>query len=145
VTAVNPSNVTANSSRLIFNGWSGDMTTNATLLQVNMTKPVSLKANWITQYYVTIISPTGSPTGNGWYNAGQIATVGVQSTVQYSNGTRLVFTGWNSTTLGKTPSAQITVNAPTTCKQAGRPSTRPASNPHMEEHREQAGTIPDQT
>ena len=101
VTAVNPSNVTANSSRLIFNGWSGDMTTNATLLQVNVTKPVSLQANWITQYYVTIISPTGSPTGNGWYNAGQIATVGVQSTVQYSNGTRLVFTGWNSTTLGK--------------------------------------------
>ena len=118
VTALNPSNVTANSSRLIFNGWSGDMTTNATLLQVNVTKPVSLRANWITQYYVTIISPTGSPTGNGWYNAGQIATVGVQSTVQYSNGTRLVFTGWNSTTLGKTPSAQITVNSPTTL-QAG--------------------------
>ena len=118
VTATNPSNVTANSSRLIFNGWSGDLTSNATQLQVNMTKPESLSANWITQYYVTIVSPTGSPTGSGWYNAGQIATVGVQSSVQYSNGTRLVFTGWNSTTVGKNPSAQITVNSPTTL-QAG--------------------------
>ena len=118
ISATNPSNVTANSSRLIFNGWSGDVTSNSTYLQVNMTKPLSLKADWITQYYVTIISPTGSPTGSGWYNAGQIATVGVQSSVQYSNETRLVFTGWNSTALGQTPSAQITVNAPTTL-QAG--------------------------
>ena len=94
------------------------MSSNSTYLQVNMTKPVSLNANWITQYYVTIISPTGSPTGSGWYNAGQIATVGVQSTVQYSNGTRLVFTGWNSTALGRNPNTQITVNSPTTL-QAG--------------------------
>ena len=118
VNALSPSNVTANSSRLLFNGWSGDVASNATSLQVNMTKPTSLKADWTTQYYVTIVSPTGSPTGSGWYNAGQIATVGVQSTVQYSNGTRLVFTGWNSTSLGKNPSAQITVNSPTTL-QAG--------------------------
>lgn len=117
VTASNPSNVTANSSRLVFNGWTGDMTSNSTSLQVNMTKPVSLKANWITQYYVTIISPAGSPTGSGWYNSGQIATVGVQSTVQYANKTRLVFTGWNST-VARDPTAQITVNSPTTL-QAG--------------------------
>ncbi len=118
VSASDPSNVTANSSRLLFDGWSGDMSSNSTYLQVNMTKPVSLKANWITQYYVTIISSTGSPTGSGWYNAGQIATVGVQSTVQYSNATRLVFTGWNSTALGRNPNTQITVNSPTTL-QAG--------------------------
>lgn len=113
VSASNPSNVTANASRMLFNGWSGDVNSTSTYLHVVMTKPVYLRANWIRQYYVTIISPTGSPTGSGWYNAGQIATVGVQSTVQYSNGTRKIFTGWNSTTLGQNPTAQITVNAPT--------------------------------
>lgn len=118
VSASNPSNLNVNASRLMFDGWSGDMNSNSTYLILNMTKPVTLKANWITQYYVTIISPTGSPTGSGWYNAGQIATVSVQSTVQYSNGTRQIFTGWNSTALGRNPSGQIAVNAPTTLRAA---------------------------
>ncbi|HUO41521.1 MAG TPA: Loki-CTERM sorting domain-containing protein [Methylomirabilota bacterium] len=113
VTASDPSNVTADASRLKFTGWSGDMTSNETKLQINMTKPVSLSANWITQYYLTIISATGSPTGNGWYDAGQIATVDVQSTVQFSNATRLAFTGWNSTTISKSPTTQVVVNSPT--------------------------------
>jgi hypothetical protein len=113
VSATNPSNVVANASRLMFNDWSGDLSSSSATLRINMTKPFSLRANWITQYYVTILSPTGLPTGSGWYNAGQIATIGVQSTIQYSNGTRRVFTGWNSTQLGQTPTGQITVNAPT--------------------------------
>ncbi len=113
VYALDPSNVTANTSRLLFSSWSGDLSSNSTSLTVTMSKPVFLIANWIRQYYVTIISPTGSPTGGGWYNAGSIATVAVQSTVQFSNGTRKIFTGWNSTLLGQNPSGQIMVNAPT--------------------------------
>lgn len=113
VSATTPSNVVANESRLVFDDWSGDVSSTSPTLQLNMTKPFSLKANWNTQYYVTIMSPTGFPTGSGWYNAGQIATVGVQSTVQYSNGTRQLFAGWNSTQLGQTPTGQIAVNAPT--------------------------------
>jgi len=114
VNAANPSNVTANASRLIFAGWNGDLNSTSTSVTVNMSKPITLTAGWTKQYYVTIISPAGSPTGSGWYNAGNIATVAVQSTVQYANGTRQVFTGWNSTSLGNNPTAQIYVNAPTT-------------------------------
>jgi M6 family metalloprotease-like protein/uncharacterized repeat protein (TIGR02543 family) len=114
VNAASPSNVTANTSRLIFAGWTGDVTSNATSVTVNMTKPVTLTADWTKQYYVTILSSAGSPTGSGWYDAGNIATVAVESTVQYSNGTRQVFTGWNSTSLGNNPTAKIHVNAPTT-------------------------------
>ncbi|HKM49678.1 MAG TPA: M6 family metalloprotease domain-containing protein [Candidatus Bathyarchaeia archaeon] len=111
VSATNPSNVTMNTSRLLFTGWTGGMNVNSTSINVNMTQPLSLTANWTPQYYVTIISPTGSPTGSGWYNSGQIATVGVQSTVQYSNGTRQIFTGWDSPTLGQNPSGQVMVNS----------------------------------
>ena len=114
VNAANPSNVTANALRLIFAGWTGDLNSNSTSVTVNMSKPVTLTAGWMKQYYVTIISPTGSPTGTGWYNAGNIATVAVQSTVQYANGTRRVFAGWNSTSISNNPTAQIYVNAPTT-------------------------------
>jgi CARDB len=114
VNAANPSNVTANASRLIFTGWSGDINSTSTSVMANMSRPVTLTAGWTKQYYVTILSPTGSPTGSGWYNAGNIATVAVQSTVEYANGTRQVFTGWNSTSLGSNPTAQIYVNSPTT-------------------------------
>jgi hypothetical protein len=65
------------------------------------------------QYYLAIISAAGSPTGEGWYNSGTVVTIGVQSMVQYSNATRLMFNGWNSTYLGNNPTAQVTVNAPT--------------------------------
>src|SRR5208337_739106 len=112
VSANNPSNVTANASRFMFSSWSGDFVSNSTTLTVTMSKPVTLQANWIKQYYVTIISPTGTPSGEGWYNAGSVVTVVVQSTVQYPNGTRMIFNGWNSPTLGSNPTTQITVNSP---------------------------------
>jgi M6 family metalloprotease-like protein len=113
VSAVNPSNVTANASRNLFSSWSGDLSSTSSTITVTMSRPVTLQANWVKQYYVTIISPTGSPSGEGWYDAGSVVTVGVQSTVQYPNSTRMVFNGWNSATLGSNPTAQITVNSPT--------------------------------
>jgi M6 family metalloprotease-like protein len=112
VSAANPSNVTMNASRFLFSSWSGDFSSNSSTITVMMSKPVALQANWVKQYYVTIISPAGSPSGEGWYNAESVATVGVQSTVQYSNGTRLVFNGWNSPVLGGNPTTQVTVNSP---------------------------------
>jgi M6 family metalloprotease-like protein len=118
VSASNPSNVIQYASRLVFTDWSGDFTSNSTSLTVNMTKPVSLKADWTKQYYVTILSGSGSPTGSGWYNAGNIASISVQSIVEYPNGTRRLFAGWNSTLLGNSPVGQIYVVAPTTLKAA---------------------------
>jgi hypothetical protein len=79
---------------------------------VTVTKPVTLDANWIKQYYLAIISPAGSPWGEGWYSAGTVVTVGVQSVVLYPNETRMMFTGWNSTSISNNPATQITVNAP---------------------------------
>jgi hypothetical protein len=96
----------------MFTSWTGDVNSNSTAITVKINRPLTLQANWIVQYYLTIISPAGSPSGEGWYNAGTVVTVGVQSTVLYPNATRMLFTGWNSTNLGNNPSGQITVNAP---------------------------------
>jgi hypothetical protein len=97
----------------MFSSWSGDFNSNSAAITVTMSKPLALQANWVKQYYVTIISPTGTPSGEGWYNAGSVVTVGVQSTIQYSNGTRMIFNGWNSATLGSNATTQITVDSPT--------------------------------
>ena len=112
VAATNPSNVTANTSRYLFDSWSGDLLSNSTTITVTMNKPVTLQANWTKQYYVSVISAAGDPSGQGWYNAGATATVQVQSTVQFQNRTRILFNGWNSPNIGNNPTAQITVNGP---------------------------------
>lgn len=113
VAVTNPSIVRPNEVRLSFNGWTGDMTSASPSLEVNMTQPVFLTANWTTQYYVTIVTPVGSSVGSGWYDAGQIVTVGVKSSIiQTGKGERFLLTGWNSSILGKNPTSQIAVRAP---------------------------------
>jgi hypothetical protein len=113
VSVTTPSNVTENTSRLLFTGWSGDYTSNSTSLAITMTKPVNVQANWMTQYYVTIITPTGSPSGEGWYNLGTTATVTIQPLIQFANQTRYVFIGWNQTSFAQATNLQIRINSPT--------------------------------
>lgn len=113
VSVTNPSIVQPNAIRLSFNGWTGSMVSTSPFLEVNMTRPVSVKANWTIQYYVTIVTPVGSPVGSGWYDAGQRVTVGVKSpTIQNANGERFLLTGWNSSIPSNDPTSQITVHAP---------------------------------
>ena len=107
------SGVIPNWSRLVFTSWSGDYNSNSPSLTITMTKPFTLQANWVKQYYVTILSPTGSPSGAGWYNAGTTANVTVQPIVEFSNGTREVFVGWNSTSFAQSSNFQLHVNSPT--------------------------------
>jgi M6 family metalloprotease-like protein len=112
VSANTTSNLIPNWSRLVFSSWTGDYNSNSPSLSINMTKPFTLQANWVKQYYVTILSSTGSPSGAGWYNAGTTANVTVQPIVEFSNGTREVFVGWNSTSFAQSSNFQLHVNAP---------------------------------
>jgi M6 family metalloprotease-like protein len=112
VTADSVSNQIPNATRLLFMNWTGDYSSASTSVSINMTQPVSVKANWIRQYYVTILSPAGSPSGAGWYNAGTTADVTVEPIVQFSNDTRAVFTGWNTTFLGNAPGFEFKVTSP---------------------------------
>ena len=113
VTANTPSNEIVNASRLIFSNWSGDYHSTSTSVTINMTKPMTVEANWIQQYFVTIISSNGSPSGAGWYNAGSTADILIQPIVELSNGTREVLTGWNVTRLVQAPTYQFNVTSPT--------------------------------
>ena len=116
VSATSPSRVTQGVSRLIFTNWTGDINSDASTLYVKVTGPLLFVANWKLQYYLTVYSPVGSPSGAGWYNAGDMAQVSVQPLIEFQNGTRQVFTGWNGTTQG--PTAKFIVNAPTSIQAA---------------------------
>ena len=113
VSANATSSMIPNWSRLAFTSWTGDYNSTSLSLSINMTKPFTLQANWVREYYVTIISPAGSPSGAGWYSAGTTDNVTVQPIVEFSNGTREVFIGWNNASFAQAPNFQLHVDSPT--------------------------------
>ncbi|OHE54943.1 MAG: hypothetical protein A3K61_07610 [Thaumarchaeota archaeon RBG_16_49_8] len=110
ITATSPSAITANRSRLLFTGWSGSDPTSNTTISVMMNTYKSYAANWKPQYYVQVITPIGSATGEGWYDSGSIATVKITPTTQ---GVLIqqAFDGWTGGLTSKDPEAKLVVNS----------------------------------
>jgi hypothetical protein len=53
------------------------------------------------QYYLTVVSPYDTPSGEGWYNNGTNAFASLaDGVVDYANGTRRVFTHWSGDASG---------------------------------------------
>ncbi|MCP8304865.1 MAG: hypothetical protein H3Z50_05290 [archaeon] len=73
-------------------------------------------ANYKTQYYLTVVSPYGTPGGMGWYDAGTTAYATVTPLiVPGPAGTQYVFTHWSDDASGTTsPSDPITMDGPKT-------------------------------
>jgi hypothetical protein len=86
------------------------------------TSPISgsgtYSATYTTQYYLTVSSPNGGPTGQGWYNAGSSASFAVTTPASGGTGTQYVFTSWSGSGSGSysgTSSSQsVTINNPIT-------------------------------
>lgn len=110
ITATSPSAITTNRSRLLFTGWSGSDTASNTTISVTMDAFKSYAANWKPQYYVQVITPIGSATGEGWYDSGSIATVKITPTTQ---GVLIqqAFDGWTGGLTSKDPEAKLVVNS----------------------------------
>ena len=62
--------------------------------------PTALAATYKTQYYLTVTSSYGNPTGQGWYDVGSTATFAVTSPVSGGAGTQYAFIGWVSSDAG---------------------------------------------
>jgi peptidoglycan/xylan/chitin deacetylase (PgdA/CDA1 family) len=78
--------------------------------------PTALAATYKTQYYLTVTSSYGNPTGQGWYDPGSTATFAVTSPAGGGAGTQYAFTGWGSSDTGGYTGADashsFTVNSP---------------------------------
>jgi hypothetical protein len=103
----------------LFTVWSGDASGSAlTSSGITMNNPKTAIANWKTQYYLTLISTYGNPSGQGWYDAGSAASISVGQTTVGGASTRNVFTAWIGSGLGSyTGSAttqSVTMNGPIT-------------------------------
>jgi FlaG/FlaF family flagellin (archaellin) len=67
-----------------------------------VTGTLTITGNYATQYYLTVTSAYGSPTGQGWYDSGSTASSSVSSPASGGAGTQYVATGYTGT--GSAPS-----------------------------------------
>ncbi len=102
----------------IDNGGAGVQYSGVSYTFTNVQANHTITYYWQTQYYLTITSSYGSPTGQGWYNASSTAAFSVASTVSGGAGTQYLFNGWVGTGTGSytgsSNSTSVTMNAPIT-------------------------------
>jgi len=83
-----------------------------------ITGPTTITGTYETQYYLTVSSPYGSPSGSGWYNAGSPAGFDVSSPASGGPGTQYVFSVWAGTGAGSYSGSHnpesVTMNNPIT-------------------------------
>jgi len=72
----------------------------------------TVTANYKTQYYLTVNSAYGSPTGTRWYDSGSSALFSVTSPVSGGAGIRYVCVGYSGDASGSGTSGSITMNGP---------------------------------
>jgi hypothetical protein len=94
--------VTANAKQYVWTSTTGLSTSQSGSITVSASGSVT--GNYKTQYYLTVISPYGSPTPtSGWFDSGTSITASVTSPWSGPAGTRYVCTGWTGT--GSVPSS----------------------------------------
>jgi hypothetical protein len=101
-----------NGTRRVFKSWIGDFSSSSATAKVTVDSPKNIKASWGYQYYLSVSSEYGSPSGGGWYYPGQTATVSVPPIVDLSSGVRKVFAGWVGDLSSSNTSFDLAVNRP---------------------------------
>jgi hypothetical protein len=93
-----------------FTGWSGDFTSILNPTAITMSEPKVINANWRHEYLLTINSEYGEPTGAGWYDEGDTASVSVEPVQGVI--IRQIFDGWTGDLTDTDPDSSINMNAP---------------------------------
>jgi hypothetical protein len=112
ITIPSPTIGVANGTRLAFNGWSVDGNNQAgATLNLQMNGPHTVIAQYKQQYYLTVNSDQGVPSGAGWYDAGSYAPISVSTPASPSYGVNIVFNGWQGSGVqSQSQSTQILID-----------------------------------
>ncbi|MBC7187086.1 MAG: VCBS repeat-containing protein, partial [Calditrichaeota bacterium] len=106
-------------TRYVLTGWSGHYTGTSATDSLRMDGPKSVVASWATEHYLSVNSPYGVPSGQGWYRQGSTAQFGVvPGVVVVNGGVRRVFLRWAGSGAGSYSGtdtlASVVVNNPIT-------------------------------
>jgi hypothetical protein len=113
--------------KLVFSGWSGDTGGLGQTSNVIVDKPLTIVANWKDQYYLSVTSNQGTPSGSGWYDNGQVASISITSpTAPPGVWVRYVFDGWSDGNLGKNRDSSFVMTGSKTVSAVWRDDYTPA-------------------
>jgi hypothetical protein len=103
-------------SRLVFQGWSvdGRNTQPAATLVVKMDSAHVVTAQYKQQYYLSVRTDQGIVYGEGWYDAGNTATIYVSTPANPGYGVSFVFNGWQGDIQSNSQSATVLMDKPKT-------------------------------
>lgn len=103
-------------TRLVFNGWSVDGSNSQVgpSLSLPMNAPHMVVAQYTQQYYLTVSTDQGVPSGQGWYDAGTNAQISVSTPVSSSYGVSIIFNGWQGDVQSASQSTTVLMNGPKT-------------------------------
>ncbi len=104
-------------SQYIFTGWIGDASgSSLTSNTITMNGAKTATANWKTQYYLTVSSIFGNPSGQGWYDSGSSVNITVTPIIYNGTSIRNAFAAWTGSGAGSYSgsigSTIIMINAP---------------------------------
>ncbi len=109
-----------NEERFTFQQWSSDATGGnfAQSDPITMDGPKLAQAEWIHEVYLSVSSPYGTPSGEGWFNAGATVFAGldIDLVVIVPNEERYIFSNWGGDATGSDylQSDQILMDSPKT-------------------------------
>ncbi len=96
-------------TRYVFTSWDDGNTSSSRTI----TNGGLYRADYKTQYYLTVNSLYGNPGGAGWYDSSSTAAISVISPVEQA-GTKRIFTEWSGDYSGNAASAAVIMNQPKT-------------------------------
>ena len=97
-------------TRKIFAGWENGARSNP--LKIKVDQPVTLVAEWKTQYKLSIESKLAYVKGDGWYDEGSKATVTALGEVSSRYGSKYVFNSWQGDVKSTSRTLNITMDSP---------------------------------
>ena len=100
-------------TRLVFSHWTGTQNSNSSTLQILMTRPHNLTANWIVEHYLTILSEVNFGQ-QGWYREGTTVQLRASSPIDQGNHTRKVFVNWSGNVTSESQEITISISGPAT-------------------------------
>ena len=103
-------------ARLVFDQWNvdGANVQKTSVFSLPMNAPHTVIAQYKQQYYLSVSSDQGVPSGTGWYDAGSNAQISVSAPPNPSYGVNLVFSGWNGDAQSTSQSATVLMDGPKT-------------------------------
>ena len=68
--------------------------------QITMLSPITEEARWRKEYYLTVVSPYGTTSGEGWYEENTTAVFSVTTPVSAGAGVQYAFSHWSGEGVG---------------------------------------------